>query len=345
MALRSQQTGNYNPSTGTTLVSGKNRDYHSAKSGRGFMPVIITPAGITAEPGNGYKYHVYLSPATIEVVNGPIVVEYLVVGGGGAAGGHWSPTPSAGSLGTGGGGAGGMRSGTLEINSGPLPISIGNGGTGGEFNGGNGGNSNLGSITSQGGGGGGMAYWFNPTTGVGPPLFWCQGRPGGSGGGGGTTPSSYPGPNAWYTGGTGNDPPTTPPQGNPGGNSFPGNGGGGGGGAGGSGATAPSGTAGIGRTDIRFAAPLIAPAIPAPLRPTWTTLVGDNGTYASGGRGNLSISPQGNLPGGGGAGGGAPGYSYTGGGGSGYGFRSGPHGGFPGGNGGSGIVIFRYLNS
>ena len=82
---------------------------------------------------------------------------------------------------------------------------------------------------------------------------------------------------------------------------------------------------------------------PAPLRPTWITVVGDSGAYASGGRGNNATSPQGFLSGGGGAGGGNPGHDYTGGGGAGYGPRPGPHWGFSGGNGGSGLVVFRYL--
>jgi hypothetical protein len=347
MPSRLSSAENFNVSgVSTFFVSGKNRDYYTSENGPGFLPLSITPAGTTVEPGNGYRYHVYFSPATIEVVNGPIEVDYLVVAGGGAGGGHWSPTPATGSLGSGGGGSGGMLNGTTTLASGPYPISVGPGGTGGQFQGGAGGNSALGSIVTTGGGGGGMCFPFAVSS-IGPPSFWCQGRPGGSGGGGGTTRSPAPSasyPSGYFAGGSGNTPPTTPSQGNPGGNSGVDLGGAGGGGAGGSGSPSPGGgTAGIARTDGKFAAPLIAPAIPAPLRPTWITAVGDSGAYASGGRGNNATSPQGFLSGGGGAGGGNPGYDYTGGGGAGYGPRPGPHGGFPGGNGGSGLVVFRYL--
>jgi hypothetical protein len=343
MALRSQNSKNYNPSpSGKKLASGKNRDYHSAENGR---VLSITPAGTTVEPGNGYRYHVYFSPANIVIANGPVTIDYLVVAGGGAGGGHWSPTPATGSPGSGGGGSGGMLNGSTTLDSGPYPISVGPGGTGGQFQGGTGGGSRLGSIVTTGGGGGGSGFSVSSPDGVGPPNFWCQGRPGGSGGGGGSAPFPLGYPSTYYTGGLGNTPQTTPSQGNPGGDSSGGNPrGAGGGGAGGSGSPSPGGgTAGIGRDDGKFAAPLIAPAIPAPLRPTWITAVGSNGTYASGGRGNQGISPQGFLSGGGGAGGGNPGHDYTGGGGAGYGPRPGPHGGFPGGNGGSGLVVFRYL--
>jgi hypothetical protein len=341
MPVRLYSAGNYGPGDTPEQfnVSGKNRDYYTSVSGVGFTGTEISPAGNIVEPGNGYRYHVYLSPTTIEISGKFLEIDYLVVGGGGGAGGQRSPGPSPGS---GGGGAGGMLSGSMELLSGSYPISVGSGGGGAPNNGGTGGPSGLGNISVSGGGGGGVGFWSSSDA-LGPPLFWAQGRNGGSGGGGGSAPVParplYPTPA--FFGGTGNTPPTTPPQGNNGGNG--GAGGGGGGGAGGSGTPAPSGTAGIGRTDIRFAAPLIAPAIPEPVRPTWTTAVGDLGTYASGGRGNLSLTPQGYLSGGGGAGGGNPGHAYTGGGGSGYGLRPSPHSDTSGGPGGSGIVIFRYL--
>ena len=345
MPVRSLSADNFEPGTSPEKfdVSGKNRDYYTSRNGPGPLARGITPEGTVAEPGNGYRYHVYFAPATIEYYGSPVNADYLVVAAGGGGGGHWSPTSPSGSPGSGGGGAGGMRTGTINLTAGPYPILVGSGGGSGAFGGSKGGDSRFANITSTGGGGGGAGFSAPSPTGVGPTLFWCRGTPGGSGGGGGASPSPNGYPTSYYTGGTGNDPPTTPPQGNPGGNGT-GGASAGGGGAGGSGVSAPPGTAGIGRTDIRFAAPLIAPAIPAPLRPTWTTLVGDNGTYASGGRGNFSTIPQGNSTGGGGAGGGTPGYSYTGGGGSGYGFRPGPlFSPIPGGSGGPGIVIIRYL--
>ena len=75
----------------------------------------INPAGITAEPGNGYRYHVYLSPTTIAIDGGPVEIDYLVVGGGGGAGGQYSPGTSPGS---GGGGSGGIVRGTMTLSNG-----------------------------------------------------------------------------------------------------------------------------------------------------------------------------------------------------------------------------------
>jgi hypothetical protein len=319
------------------LVSGKSRDYYTSKNGIGFTGTDINPAGIIAEPGNGYRYHVYLSPTTIQVVGKPLEVDYLVVGGGGGSGGRFpAPSPSVSGGGTGGGGGGGMRSGTIELTTGSYPITVGSGGSRGvgpsvtQIRGSSGSPSFAFSITSTGGGGGGGFYW-TPNPGLGPPSTLCAGRPGGSGGGGGSSfPGTVPAYPTGFLGGSGNTPPTTPPQGNPGGGS-PGLVGSGGGGAGGSGSA--FGLAGIGRTDIRFAAPLIAPAIPAPLRPTWIDEVGDLGTYAKGGIGGGSGAPAD----------GSPGHSYTGNGANAVAPIPSPITGLPGGTGGPGIFVFRYL--
>ena len=280
----------------------------------------VTAAGIT--PGNGYRYHVFTAPGTFTVSGGPGSVEYLVVAGGGSGG-----------LGYGGGGAGGLRTNvsgnplagsSMALAPGPYPVSVGSGapwpGTS------QGSVSSFNSITSTGGGyGAGNNIEGFPS----PP-----GGAGGSGGGGGYSGSANPGP--------GNNPPTSPSQGNPGGNGVGPNGtaamGGGGGGAGGAGGNADqnvrAGDGGAGHPIPAFAAPLISPEIPSPIQPRWIPAVGPTGLYAGGAGGGSTNSNNGNPgPGGGGTriGSNFPGVDYTGGGGS------------PAGNGGTGIVIIRYL--
>jgi len=328
----------------------------------------ITTAGIT--PGNGYRYHVFTSPGTFQVLSSSLTsVEYLVVAGGGGGGA---------ALG-GGGGAGGFRTNVpghplagspFPVSVSSYPVTVGPGGPGGSNSGSPsylgtvGGTSSFGPISAGGGGGGGS--FPDPFTG-GPPNPALQG---GSGGGGGRGSSPYVGTTG---GGPGNYPPVSPSQGNGGGtggantqgpvgqpnHSY---GGGGGGGAGGSGgnATIPGGapdciggSGGSGSPIPAFAAPLISSEIPAPVQPTWIPVVGPTGLYAGGG-GGAAAKQAGNpgVPGPGGSGGGGAGstpngpvttaqsgVSFTGGGGGGDG---GP-GSTPGGAGGTGIVIIRYL--
>jgi len=103
-----------------------------------------------------------------------------------------------------------------------------------------------------------------------------------------------------------------------------------------------------------FAAPLIAPEIPAPVRPAWTTAVGPTGLYAGGGGGGGYFN-AGPITGAGGPGGGSggfarganatPGIFFTGGGGGST--MSGLPPGQDGqnlneGEGGTGIVVIRY---
>jgi hypothetical protein len=299
---------------------------------------IFTDAsgGTKLEPGNGFVYHVFTSPGELVFTKAisPVNVDYLVIAGGGGGGGMQLYPP--GSYGSGGGGAGGVLSGIVTATEGnTYTIQVGSGGPGGT-NGppaarGTSGNPShvLGpvgftSITSFGGGGGGAGI-------LPPSPTATNGAPGGSGGGGGS--NARPG-------GTG-----TPGQGYPGGTVFvTGNlGAGGGGGSGGAGAGSINGTTGgIAAAYPKFPAPVIAPAIPSPVRPGWTPLVGPGGYFASGGNGGSSTSPLTVI---GGAGPNSPigrnAIEHTGAGGGGC--RGGtPALGLAGGKGGNGIIIFRY---
>lgn len=209
----------------------------------------------------------------------------------------------------GAGGAGGLRGVTQTLS--PATYSAVVGGSTGD--------SSFNSITSTAGGNGGYNY--------GPPRF---GGNGGSGGGGGTS-----------GGGTGNTPSTTPSQGNNGGNGTTGSyghgGGGGGAGANGTNASTDSAAGNGGNGSSAYS--------------SWgaATGTGQNigGTYwyAGGGGGGRShavgsVGTGGNGGGGPGSGSGTSntGTANTGGGGGGTGSLASV-------NGGSGIVIVRYLRS
>ena len=285
--------------------------------------------GTIYTPGNGYVYHMFLSPGTFSVLIGPLPVDAIVVAGGGSGG-------YASSNQTGGGGAGGVRYATsiLLSSNGSYPISVGNGGP------------SPGIVTSDGspsfafgyiaaGGGKGASTIPNP--------FINEG-----GSGGGTT--TFPGTTIY---GVGNIPYTTPAQGYRGGigispSTIAGGGGGGAGGVGGNAArpTTPivfCGNGGSGAPFQAFAATLF-PDMPA----EWIAAVGPTGLYGGGGAGGSGPLPTSYTvtatggPGGGGKGlefppsgtPSEPGVNNTGGGGG-------------GGNnstraGGNGIVIVRY---
>ncbi len=251
---------------------------------------------------------------------------YLIVGGGGAGGSGLA----------GGGGAGGYRTNyntsTIAMSPGvAYTVTVGGGGAGNPTNqnfGADGVASSLSggaiSISSAGGGGGGY-YADN------------NGRPGGSGGGGGGTGTT----STYTTGGSGNTPSTSPSQGNNGGRgTYWGSSlhhGGGGGGAGGAGSDTPNSSAGgAGGTGAS------------------NSITGSSITYAGGGggcgrKGNGSAGGAGGSSiGGGGAGtnltNAGSGTSNTGSGGGGGDWAdagSNPQGG----NGGSGIVIIRTLET
>ena len=275
--------------------------------------------GISAQGGNstvdlgGYRIHIYTSSGSFTVNTGG-AVEYLVVAGGGGGGCRFG----------GGGGAGGLLySGSYNIANGTYAITIGAGGAGGPTNntrGSSGNNSSIGSIIVATGGGGGAAE--NVTA-----------LAGGSGGGG-----SY----SSITAGTG-----TSGQGFNGGTgqaSIRVNGGGGGSAELGKG----SGTRPDGGNGLQY------------------SVSGSPVYYAGGGGGADNridsagfggpTAGNGGLGGGGQGGGGessgqadarsgtgVSGTTNTGGGGGGGSYIPAIAGGRPGGAGGSGIVIIRYL--
>ena len=239
-----------------------------------------------------------------------VSVEALIIAGGAGGGG----TNDASGVGAGGGGSGGYRTSTQTIDLGTsYTVTVGAGGNGGAINtnGSSGSNSVFNTITSAGGGGGGKSG--------------VAGINGGSGGGGTAT----------QLGGTGNTPSTSPSQGNTGGSGndlAPNYGGGGGGGAsavGTNGTTTAGGNGGNG---------------------TASSITGSSVTRAGGGGGgtfNGGTAGTGGTGGGGNANinaAGSAGTSNTGGGGGGGSYQI-PFGTRAGGNGGSGIVILKYVNT
>jgi len=295
-------------------------------------PIFTTATGGTITTSGDYKIHTFTGDGCFVVSaagngatvcgGGPGTVSYLVVAGGGGAGGDRA----------GGGGAGGYREGRdiapsytasplvapagLSISVQTYPVTVGAGGAAtcaGDPTGTAGSPSIFSTITSAGGG-----Y---------PRQSSCGSVGGGSGGGGN---HRFCG-NA--DGGAGNTPPVSPPQGNPGGNGSgpPVYGAGGGGGAGGAGSngsnTGPGGPGGPGVS---------------------TSITGSPVTYAGGGGGSVWINAgTGGTggPGGGGNAGSTPspacgvdGTANTGGGGGGgsaFGCGSASAGG-------KGIVVIRY---
>ena len=114
------------------------------------------------QPGNGYAYHTFTSPGSINfTTGGEIEVLIVAAGGGGADSGSCC-------VGHGGGGAGGILHGVYTISSGTYPVTVGQG-----QNGDTGQNSVFNGHTANGGGYGG---WYGGS--------WNQGADGGSGGGG-----------------------------------------------------------------------------------------------------------------------------------------------------------------
>ena len=278
----------------------------------GLAQVGTTPAiAPKADGGNvigtdgTYWYHQFNSNGTFTPQVGLTCDVLVVAGGGGGAGGRG-----------GGGGAGGFRTSTgLSLLS-SLAVTVGAGGTAapnGSVNGSNGFDSVFSSITSTGGGGGGRVTQ--------------NGLSGGSGSGGG---------GADNTGVTSGGAASPSGQGNAGGNGYQqinAARGGGGGGAGVAGTAGTSGNAGNGGNGL-------------------TNLYsGSSVTYAGGGGGgydNRTPATQsiGGTGGGGNGGSNSAGFAGTAntGGGGGAGCLITPSlADAAGGNGGSGVVIIRYL--
>jgi len=312
-------------------------------------PRFITATGGTITNTGNFRIHAFTGDGNFVVsgiggsrpADGPSVVDYMVVAGGGAGGAGGS-----------GGGGGGFRESHSDPISGPytasplktptgitltattFPISVGAGGTGGASqNGTAGSNSVFSTITSAGGAGG-----RGTNAGAG------AGSNGGSGSGGVWSTAS-PAPGNRGAGGSGNTPPVSPPQGNNGGTGFDGisstNNSGGGGGAGGAGGNACVGTGGDGGAGVTTS--ISGSAVGRAGGGGGTTCRNWNPPYCGvqgtanpvGGGGN------GNRPGGaspnGDPGSTSAGTANTGGGGGG-----GAYGSSAGSSGGKGIVVIRY---
>ena len=296
--------------------------------------------GVESTPGNGYKYHTFLSSGSFTVAGTvhPTGMEVLVVAGGGGGG-------YSGAAGNAGGGGGGLRvqggpsvagptgshgpATPLTIPLGSTTITVGEGGASGV----NGGNSSIGSLlVATGGGAGGTSSPY-------------AGSPGGSSGGASNTQSSAP------TGGNAGG--FSPfPEGNNGGGSagtVSNEAGGGGGGAGAAGGNSPGqgngGNGGAGLQMPLYGSPLLHPDA-SPIAP-------HSNYFAGGGGGGNIRNPTGRGEGGDGGGGGGgscnptvngvtqavvAGANYTGGGGGGSSIDSLETSG----TGGDGIVVIRY---
>jgi len=301
-------------------------------------------------PGNGYKYHTFGSPGNF-VADANGTVDLLVVGGGGS--GH----------GFGGGGAGAVVHVTnYSLSAGTYPVTVGDGGilpagpgptpSPQKIDNVNGDPSTFHNIVTAGGGGASQQILY-------PNI---AGQPGGSGGGGdGSNTPGDPGGSAVDPGVLGGG----TYYGNAGGSGGLRADGGGGGGAGGAG-NPDGGTGGAGRPFPAFAYPL---CFPSPYLPGFATPGNPKSGYSTsptsdhyggGGGGSQaeSSTPQAGGAGGGGASSYAPadnqsypttksgkdGLEYLGAG-AGGGITQSGVGGNPGGQGGKGVVIIRYLAS
>ena len=297
----------------------------------------VTSGGTIITDGS-YTYHVFTTDDTFENSQSRDIT-FLLVGGGGGTGGE---PPNGGY--TGGGGSGGVAyAPSWPIAPGSYPVVVGPGGQS-TFR-------NLADPTTRGsdttfegvtalGGGVGFIDAFSPEPQPFTPLI-----SGGSGGGNGDDSVDGAGtglqpaqPNHGGLVTNYGSPGNNPPSGN-----GPGDGsrGGAGGGAGGGGPITTDRIPGNdGQPFPVFPAPVLAPAIPAPLRSGWTSEVGPTGIFGGGGAGN---NGPGSYASGGTGGGGdsrLSGYDYTGGG-AGGGHPDNMPSPLP--QGGKGIVIIRYL--
>ena len=273
---------------------------------------VVSSTNSTITTADGYTIHTFATSGTFTISDQSLKVDYLVVAGGGGGGQKRA----------GGGGAGGMiTASNVSLAAGTYTITVGAGGNGGTgtsswTQGGDGSNSIISSIVTATGGGGGAREQ-------------AVGSDGGSGGGG----------SDGQNGGSG-----TSGQGNDGGNSSSSSGGGGGGGKGGvgnGGGNAAAGSSGYDGGDGGTGGS--------------SSITGTSVTYAGGGGGGAR---HGDATGGAGAAGGGNGgkdcsnmgtaatvNTGSGGGGGGRDSDSDAATCFDGGNGGSGIVIVRYITT
>ena len=281
-----------------------------------YGPEYIAATGGTITTCGNFKIHTFTGPGTFQVTNagnsgGSDKVSYVVIAGGGGAGGFRegkdAPTDSysASPLATTG----------LTTPATSYPITVGGGGAGGAqpAAGAAGVNSVFSTITSTGGGIGGG-----------------RGAAGDGGSGGGGQRGSP------QTAGSGNTPPVSPAQGTNGGPGGPPNGGDGTGGGGGAttagsvNATCCGGAGGAGAISLITGTPVARAggggggATPAP---STKGAAGNGGGGAGAGCGPSGLATNGtaNTGGGGGGSSGGPGIPIT-----------------VGGSGGSGVVIIRY---
>lgn len=290
-------------------------------------PMFATGGTITTITADSktYRVHTFLTGGTLDVISlgtSTGQVEYLVVAGGAGGG----PSHS------GGAGAGGLLTGTTNLNVSGYTVFVGSGGTGAPDNivpkglPTNGGNSTFAGVLAYGGGGSG--FFDGCPYGANPDIV--LGFSGGSGGGGSGGTTAGGGPAFGGAGVSG--------QGFSGGTRYncPDNGAGGGG-AGGAGASveidATSGCSGgigvqvaINGTPTYYAGGGGGGVWSAG---TYPRNIGGPGGLGGGGRGGDAIPGTGEA--------GQPALANTGGGGGG-GSENNPGGG----NGGSGIVIIRY---
>ncbi len=325
-------------------------------------PTPIGATGGTKTTYDGKTIHTITSTTPFVLEGGPLAIEYVIIGGGASGGSN-----GTNAYGTGGGGAGQVRTGTTTIADGTWTATIGAGGaTTPEENvpGNNGSNSSAafpsGTITGYGGGGGAAN---------GPPAAYSPGKDGvnypsptaGSGSGGGAgrdlpgiTYDGGPSALGAYPGGQGGHP-----------GQYAGCGGGGAGGAGGDGpptsgpASPTSGsTVGYGGLALQlpttFRDPATAPTTgtPGPSGTHWVGGGGSGGLYSNPDSNTVQAAFGGAGPGGGGPYGGggnggsgttidgSAGLDNTGGGGGGGGAKV-PAGG-DGGAGGSGLILIAY---
>ena len=329
--------------TSTTEISGKRED--------NLTSLLTVSGGTKIESGND-RYHVFTTPGTF-TTGAELTAEVLVIAGGGSGAGA--------AYGAGGGAGGVLHAPSTSIKKGRYGVTVsGQTEYGGWYSpGGDGDDSSFGDAIAK-GGGAGCGYINGPADRLGPlrGTITTRGRSGGSSGGSGPqtggsgsaevsdavlpqpAPSDYtPYGNLGGAGGTGGP------------KSYQGGGGGGAGGVGTNAGGPGTGVAGgPGRAFPSFPAPVIAPGIPAPVRPGWTPIVGPTGLFAGGGGSGTyytSGASAGAAPGGGGRGAGpttdpgGDGVRFTGSGGGGGNYPQYPLTGY-GGKGADGIVIIKY---
>lgn len=292
----------------TNFAAGSTISLYGVKRGSDGVTSPAAQGGVVTTSG-GYTIHTFNTSGTF-TANRNLEVDYLVVAGGGGGGGNAS----------GGGGAGGLLTGSTGITPQNYSILVGAGGAGGLGSaspGADGGQSFAIGLASIGGGGGGS---------ISVDQAVASGRAGGSGGGGGT---GYNGQvqglggagttGQGFAGGSGEPTSTTNVE------NIAGGAGGGSSSAGGSSTVAVAGNGGLGTvSSISGSALAYAGGGGGGTR---SGTIGTGGSGVGGNGGSSTIAAQNGMTNRGGGGGGG---------------RNSTINVFAG-NGGSGVVIIRYL--